>query len=118
MNGVVELPVLRRDSRNTLCGRDDTSIGAVPAYAEKRSAVVNRVVSPVMATTVAAMTGPTPKVFVVDVPQASTRACPLTVTADRGRRSEPLAMTGGPPETTACHTVLAGYGVGSGYPPP
>jgi len=42
----------------------------------------------------------------------------VTVTADRRRRSEPVAMTGGRPETTARHTVLAGYGVGLGYPPP
>lgn len=41
-----------------------------------------------------------------------------TVTAARRRRSQPLAMMGGRPETTARHTVLAGYGVGSGYPPP
>lgn len=44
----------RRDSRHTLRPPEDTSTGAVPLNAAKRSRVANRAMSPVMPTTVAA----------------------------------------------------------------
>src|SRR5205085_2047399 len=66
----VRLP--RRESRQTLRPPEETSIGAVPLKAAKRSRVGNQAMSPVTPTTVAATTGPTPKMSMTVVPDAAT----------------------------------------------
>ncbi len=62
----------RRESRHTLRPPEDTSMGAVPLNAAKQSRVGKRAMSPVMPTTVAATTGPTPKMSMTLVRDAAT----------------------------------------------
>jgi hypothetical protein len=81
----------RRVSRRALRFPEDTSIGAVPLQSAKRSRLAKRETSPTQPVTVAAMTGPTPKISVVVVPDARTAVSSFFLVsrswASRRRRS-------------------------------
>src|SRR5215831_9273702 len=62
----------RSDSRQIVRPPEETSTGAVPVQAAKRSLVANRATPATSPITVAAITGPTPKISVRLVPDALT----------------------------------------------
>ena len=100
----------RRESRWTFLPPEDTSIGAVPLKAAKWCRLGKRATSPVIPIAVPATTGPTPKILVVEVPDALTTAASRLrdslIWASRRRRSSSSSSAS---STRATVTALSGF---------